>query len=68
MAGDRRSTIGVGSGIRLPSSQPAVAGSFSPFRFMNVCTSHGQHGPHLLVVLYHDCKLPRTERAGIDDS
>lgn len=66
MAGDRRRTIGVGSGIRLLSSQPAVAGSFSPF--MNVCTSHGQHGSDLLVVLYHDCKLPRTERAGIDDS
>ena len=68
MAGDRRRTIRVGSGIRLLSSQSAVAGSFSPFRLMNVCTSHGQHGSNFLVVLYHDCKLPRTERTGIDDS
>lgn len=68
MAGDRRRTIRVGSGIRLLSSQSAVAGSFSPFRLMNVCTSHGQRGSDLLVVLYHDCKLPRTERTGIDDS
>lgn len=63
MAGDRRKTIGVGSGIRLLSSQPAVAGSFSPFRLMNMCTSHGQRGSHLFVVLLTVSSLGLNELA-----